>query len=220
MMLIMIFSACRLAELARIELPTDDEITESTIWLHTVTKQKATVRETIVIRTVTESALCPVHATQMWLGRRATMGLGKLFLPSAWHAERAGPREELRANDIAERFKRVLRCANIPPTYSAYSIKHAVITKLFRAGATDAQVVEFGRWAKNSKTPRTWYNIETLEKDWLGTLVVANMLNKPEDEALESLDAEYLPATRSAEEAEARGAIAKWLYTPLSPPPT
>jgi hypothetical protein len=215
MMLIMICSACRLAGLARIELPIPTEVTDSTIWLRTVTKQKATVRETVVIRVVTETSLCPVRTTRAWLPRRASLGPGKLFLPSVWHEKHVQTGDMLKASDIAEKFKAMLRCAGIATTYSAYSIKHAVITKLFRAGATDAQVVDFGRWAKDSKTPRTWYNIETLEKDWLGTLVVANILEQSEDEAMEGLDAQYLPPTRSAEQAGARNAAEKWLCTPL-----
>jgi hypothetical protein len=108
--------------------------------------------------------------------------------------------------------------AGIDSSYTAYSIKHAVITKLFRAGASEEQVVEFGRWAKNSNTPKKWYNIQTLEQEWLGTRLLASSLRIPDDKALESFDASYLPPTRTEEQAQVRAAAQHWILDPLPEP--
>jgi hypothetical protein len=60
MMLTMIFSACRLAELARMETPTEKELGGGSIWLHTVTKQHQVAKEVVVLQRVAEPTLCPV----------------------------------------------------------------------------------------------------------------------------------------------------------------
>jgi hypothetical protein len=111
-----------------------------------------------------------------------------------------------------------MRKAGVDSSYTAYSIKHAVITKLFRAGASDEQVVEFGRWARNSNTPKKWYNIQCLEEEWLGTRLLAASMHISNDKALENLDAGYLPPTRTEQEAQVRAAAQHWILDPVSEP--
>jgi hypothetical protein len=231
MMLTMIFSACRLAELARMETPDESALEGKSLWLHTITKQHHSSKETVVLQEVADQVLCPVRTVRSWLGRRRKYGNGTLFvaLPKVQAAggqtwgdrthQDAAPAENtsrsLRSPEIAAAFVMVMRKAGIDSSYTAYSIKHAVITKLFRAGAPEEQVVEFGRWARNSNTPKKWYNIQTLETEWLGAQLLAGSMSIPRGKAIEGFDAGYLPPTRSAEEAQVRAGAQHWILNPL-----
>jgi site-specific recombinase XerD len=231
MMLTMVFSACRLAELARMETPTDSEVGGRMLWLRTVTKQHWDKKDRVVLHPVAEPALCPVATIRAWLERRRKWR-GRTLFPAltrvrAAKTQRDGredpdavaPSEDtslnLRSAEIARAFVTVMRKAGIDSSYTAYSIKHAVITKLFRAGASEEQIVEFGRWAQNSNTPRKWYNIQTLEEEWLGTRLLASSLAIPESKALEGFTAGYLPPTRTEHEAQVRVEAQHWILDPL-----
>jgi hypothetical protein len=104
--------------------------------------------------------------------------------------------------------------AKIPPQFTAYSLKHAVVTKLYRMGATDEQVVEYGHWCKGSATPRKWYNIAMLEEEWLGAKLLGESLGLTEDSAREKFVSTYMPPARTREQAEIRAQAAEALATP------
>jgi hypothetical protein len=211
MMLIMAFSACRLAELGRMERPTAAKEDTSVVTLHTILKQRQTQRQQITVRRISRRGLCPVEAVLTWLRRTAAVRRERLFYTEGGH----GSRRNMTTPDICPRFLAAMKAAGIPQQYTAYSLKHAVITKLYRMGATDEQVVEYGHWAKGSTTPRKWYNIATLEEEWLGTKLLGQSLGMSEDRIREKFTDRYLPPTRTVRQAEERAATSEALATPL-----
>jgi hypothetical protein len=212
MMIIMTFSACRLAELGRMQRPPEADGEPTTIALSTIQKQNQAKRETLVIRRITESALCPVATVLAWLRRTQESPEARLFSVRS----RGGELRAMATPDICPRFLRVMRAAGIPDHYTAYSLKHAVVTKLYRMGATDEQVVAYGHWAKGSLTPRKWYNIATLEEEWLGTKLLGQAMGLTESKVQESFTERYLPPTRTVRQAEERASTSEALATPLN----
>jgi hypothetical protein len=217
MMLIMTFSACRLAELSRMERPAQVEEDATVATLHTVLKQQQTLRQQLVIRRITRAELCPVRTLAAWLHRTPDGGDGLAFHvmgretppKTGYRALRA-----LRTPDICPKLLRVMQGAGVPAQYTAYSIKHAVVTKLYRMGATDEQVVAYGHWAKGSLTPRRWYNIATLEEEWLGAKLLGQCMGLSEESALEKFVDTYMAPARTEEQAEKRAQAAEALATP------
>jgi hypothetical protein len=218
MILIMTFSACRLAELGRMERPTGVKEDATVATLHTVLKQQQTLRQQLVIRRITRTELCPVQTLVAWLRRAPEEEDGLAFHVmqrvnppgTGYHALRA-----LRTPDICPKFLKVMQEAGVPPQYTAYSVKHAVITKLYRMGATDEQVVAYGHWAKGSLTPRKWYNIATLEEEWLGAKLLGQCMGLSEESALEKFVDTYMSPARTKEQAEGRAQAAEALATPI-----
>jgi hypothetical protein len=212
MMLVMIFSACRPAELARMELPPSEDVRREEVRLRTITKQRGGALVSVVVRRISEPAICPVAAVQAWLQRRGDIALPYLLVrcdgeetavdtkPDAGsHAAddmRAAPSRNvspmllggpvaecdasssafspprnprtLTAREICAAFRTVMAAAGIPPRYTPYCIKHAVVTKLFSRGASLEQVNTFGRWARGSRVPLLFYNITSTDGQWIG----------------------------------------------------
>jgi integrase len=208
MLLVMIFSACRLAELARMENPEEGAEGGHTVVLYTVTKQSQETRRRIVIRRLSNEQLCPVAAVAAWTERRGPVENNRLFgrsgsaAPGAEEGERQ--RREWTTAGICAQFLRIMRRAGIPEQFTAYSVKHAVVTKLFKLGATEEQMNAYGGWAQGSRTARRWYDIATLEEDWLGARLVGEWFEAKTNKALEDLLQEYLPTTSSEGGAERR----------------
>jgi hypothetical protein len=111
-----------------------------------------------------------------------------------------------------------MRAAGVPEHYTAYSVKHAVVTKLFRLGATEEQMNAYGDWAQGSRTARRWYDIATLEKDWLGARLVGELFGKSTNHTLEGFLNDYLPTTTTRRKAEARGPVIEVLTNPAGKP--
>jgi integrase len=207
MLIVMIFSACRLAELGRMERPSDPEVQEDTIILKTITKQRQDTKQQIIMRRITLAALCPVETVQAWLRRTSPQDHGRLFFlvqDRIQTGSQPATGRELKSVDICSRFLRIMRSADIPSHYTAYSIKHAVVTRLFQLGATDEQIGAYGHWAPGSRTAQRWYNIATLDKDWLGTKLVGQWLHTHPVKTLEDFDNQYMPTCRTHEQAETR----------------
>jgi site-specific recombinase XerD len=216
MLLTMMFSACRLAELGRMERPEIGEAHPESITLHTVTKQSQDTKRRIVIRRIATTALCPVSAILAWMERTAPREDGRLF--HRWTDEeklrRQGAKDELTTPAICTQFIKPMRAAGIPAHFTAYSVKHAVVTKLFRLGATEEQINAYGGWAQGSRTAQRWYNIATLEEDWLGTKLVGEWLGEDRDNTLEEFLQTYLPTTTTPEQATARASAMEALVAP------
>jgi integrase len=221
MLLIMIFSACRLAELGRMERPDLPEEPTDSVVLHTVTKQFQESKRNIVIRRLSRPALCPVAALWAWTMAVPPDGDGRLFHSLTGDSpERMAPttRKELTTPAICTQFLAVMAEAGIPSHYKAYSVKHAVVTKLFRMGATEEQVNAYGGWAMGSSTARRWYNIATLEEDWLGAKLVGEWFGANPNSTLEDFVAEHLPTTSTEQQAATRSEALEALIKPLYPP--
>jgi hypothetical protein len=82
-------------------------------------------------------------------------------------------------------------------------------------GATDEQVVAYGHWAKGSLTPRKWYNITTLEEEWLGTKLLAQAMGLTESKAQEKFSATRYSPARTVQQAEQRAHTSEALAIPL-----
>jgi hypothetical protein len=94
-------------------------------------------------------------------------------------------------------------------------VKHAVVTRLFRLGATEDQVNAYGGWAQGSKTATRWYNIATLEEDWLGAKLVGECFGKDPDEVMEDfLESHALATTTDQEAARRAGELEEVLKHP------
>ena len=218
MLLVMVFTACRLVELARMEVPQASDLSPKEVQLHTVTKQRGTIRQAMVVHAVSPPALCPVVTLRAWLQRREAHPSPRLFYrcpaegatamsasrASAHTRNAAGPAEvgdalsvpplvislshltaasiepvphaggHLTSRDVGIALKALMRAAGIPDRYGPYSIKHAVVTKLFARGASDEQVAGFGHWAPGSRVPRLFYNITGADGQWIGTKLIAD----------------------------------------------
>jgi site-specific recombinase XerD len=218
MLLIMIFSACRLAELGRMRRPTVPGGTFTSLALPTILKQKQAEKTQIVIRRVSQPNLCPVAAVLAWLQRSPDAPDGFLFhcLTRIGSGDCVTLHRVMSTADIAPELVGALRAAGIEHPYTAYSVKHAVVTKLYLLGATDEQVVAYGHWARGSLTPRKWYNIATLESEWLGTKLLKETMDIKKPETEEKFAESYLAPTRTEEQAAARADTCEALITPMS----
>jgi integrase len=209
MLLVMIFSACRLAELGRMERPDLEGPPGVSIVLYTITKQSHEKKRRIVVRRISNEALCPVTTLYAWLERtESTKGRNLFYDCTSMVTGKLVPRvsREITTPGICTRFLAAMQDAGIAPHYKAYSVKHAVVTKLFKMGATDEQVNAYGGWAPGSHTARKWYYIETLEEEWLGAKLVGEILGDNPNDTLEEFLETYLPVARTEEQASVRAA--------------
>jgi site-specific recombinase XerD len=156
--LTMIYSACRLAELARMTVDPN-QVNETRLRVDTNLKTALDTRDFIMFYPVEDSRVCPHAAIREWLGRRTPHAA--LFTHPTTNAP-------LTANTIATTLRELMTQAGISGEYGPYSIKHAVITYLFVHGAEEAQINEFGRWSIGSRVASTHYKIATPRRHWLG----------------------------------------------------
>jgi integrase len=219
MILIMVYSACRLAELGRMERPAGYKAGDATMTLTTTLKQRQDMRQQVTVRRISRKELCAVEAAEWWIARAPPTADTRLFHQlERTGIEGAEPKagQPLTTAQIAPRLVKAMRAAGIPPQYTAYSIKPAVVTKLYRMGATDEQVVEYGHWAKGSSTPRKWYNIATVEEEWLGAKLLGETMGLSEESALEKFVSTYMAPARTETQAEERARAAEALATPTT----
>jgi site-specific recombinase XerD len=179
MMLVMIFCACRLAELARMEWPETTGAEEQSLVLRAITKQKQTTLQDFVMRRATLEAICPVSTLHAWMRKAAGGKTALLF--------HQGGGQALTREVISHRFVKVFAAAGILSHYTAYSLKHAVVTKLYNLGATDEEVCAYGHWAPGSRTPRQWYYIPVVDRNWLGAKIVTSFADTMHKAVLERL---------------------------------
>jgi site-specific recombinase XerD len=156
--LTMIYSACRLAELARMTVDPK-QVNDTRLRVDTNLKTALDTRDFIMFYAVNDSRICPHAATREWLGRRSPRAA--LFT----HPTTMAP---LTTTMIATMLRDLMTQAGISDEYGPYSIKHAVITYLFTRGAEEAQINEFGRWSINSRVASSYYKIATPRRHWLG----------------------------------------------------
>jgi hypothetical protein len=164
MLLTMVFSLCRLGEIAAMRAASRQQDTDAFVVTMTQ-KQSQDQMQMVPLRATTCAELCPVRVLREWTARDHGRPPGYLF--SDW---RTG--EKWKRNRIAEVFLEVMHASGVPAFYGAYSIKHATVTALSRRGANPQQVTAMGRWAPGSRTPEQYYDIPTLDREWLGNLLV------------------------------------------------
>jgi site-specific recombinase XerD len=67
---------------------------------------------------------------------------------------------------LSRLLKNLLRDAGIPSMYTAYSIRHALITELFNRGLKEEEVNAYAGYSNNAYTALT--NCFHLEENWVG----------------------------------------------------
>jgi hypothetical protein len=88
MLLTMIFSACRLAELGRMQRPDTYSADAPSLTFTTILKQQQTLTQQIIIRRIRRAELCPVRAAIVWLQRAPASGDRFLFHALSQQGER------------------------------------------------------------------------------------------------------------------------------------
>jgi site-specific recombinase XerD len=156
--LTMIYSACRLSELARMTVDPK-QVTLTGLRVETNLKTALDTRDFIMFYPVDDKRVCPHAALREWLGKHAQKAA--LFTHHMTHAP-------MTATMIAGMLRELMTRAGISEEYGPYSIKHAVITFLFSEGAEEAQINEFGRWSIASRVPSSYYRVATPRRHWLG----------------------------------------------------
>jgi hypothetical protein len=171
--LVMIFSACRFPELTRLSVDPLG-VSADQLSLVTVTKTRMDERTAITFRPLREADICPCSAVRVWL-RRLDIDGNPLFVDPT-------TRLPLKQHAISAEVRRMFTEAGIPPSYGAYSIKHAVISFLFSRGIEEWKINDFGRWSPNSTVASTFYRVSSKEPEWLG-YEIARSLDSAHGEA-------------------------------------
>jgi integrase len=166
MILLMIFTACRLTEIRRVTVAATQR-EEGCFVATTIMKQKQAVIQPLRVYALNDSAICPVRALTAWDKKRKTLR------PPPYFFFNLTSRSHLRQSEVQDAFINLMRQAGVSADYTAYSIKHAVITKLFRLGIPDEQIINFGRWKPGSTVPRTYYYIASTRPLWPGGRISA-----------------------------------------------
>jgi hypothetical protein len=166
MLLTMVFSLSRLDELTRMTW-VPEKCSRDIFVISTIMKQHHGLLMTIPLRATACAETCPVRALQEWTARRPTSAPVQLF----FDLKTGCPFKRAR---IVNDFLQVMEAAGVPKIYTAYTVKHASVTALSRRGATLEQITAMGRWAPGSRTADMFYNITTLDSEWIGHLLVGN----------------------------------------------
>jgi hypothetical protein len=156
--LTMVFSACRLSELARMTVDPK-EVTTKRLRVNMKVKTALDIEDSITFYPVDDKAICPHAALSEWLGQSDAHQT--LFS----HPETHKP---MTATAIAAVLRELMTEAGISEEYGPYSIKHAVVTFLFDQGAGETQINEFGRWSIASRVASAYYRVATPRQGWLG----------------------------------------------------
>jgi hypothetical protein len=172
----MIFIPCRPIGMLRMD-------TETEIWssdykvLQVLSHEKTnTVRGKIslVLRVMENENLSPLHLyTLLKEGAQNRGARGGL-----WCSELGNLYKQ--SSGIARWLRKLMLEANIPPEYTAYSIRHALITALFDAGLTETQVNAYTGHSHNSHTAVNSYF--HMDKNWIGRMVERRARNVSEQE--------------------------------------
>jgi hypothetical protein len=114
----------------------------------------------LLIRRGSVSNLCPLTAYCVLKKRAATKGL----VGTLWSSKSGTPYKQAAA--LSRLLKELLKTAEIPCVYTAYSIRHALITELFNRGLKEQEVNAYTGHSNNAHTALT--NYFHLEENWIG----------------------------------------------------
>jgi integrase len=167
MISLMIFSACRLSEISRVT-PPGTQPEEDSFLLHTIMKQKQAFIQPLRVYALEDKAVCPVHTLRAWETRR-----NRLNPPQHVFFFNLRTRRHIKRDEVSAAFRAWMARAGVPDRFKGYSVKHAVITKFFRLGMPEEQIVSFGRWKAGSSVPRTYYFIAASKREWPGGKILA-----------------------------------------------
>jgi hypothetical protein len=166
MTVLMIFTACRLTEISRAE-QSEEQQEKDCFTLTTVTKQRQAEIQALCVYKIEDEAVCPVCTLRAWAERR------KRLRPPRHFFFNLTTREHIRQAEVSAAFQTLMHAAGVPARFTGYSMKHAVITKLYRLGTPEEQIIHFGRWKPGSTVPRTFYYIAATRAQWPGGGIAA-----------------------------------------------
>jgi site-specific recombinase XerD len=133
-----------------IKFGTNDECVEVMITLKTEQRRK---RRIVIGKVGERPGVCVVSTLRGILGGEDT-GVPELF------AVRIGAAyKKLSASQIALLVREVMDEAGIPKEVHPYNAKHVGLTKAWEAGATEDELRDVARWAKNSEQFRRHYRV-------------------------------------------------------------
>jgi site-specific recombinase XerD len=167
MILLMIYSACRLAEISRVT-PPDTQPEKDSFVAHTIMKQKQAFIQPLRVYALPDWKVCPVRALKAWSVRRQ-----RLHPPQHVFFFNLRTHRHVKQTAVSTAFRAWMTRAKVPDRFKGYSVKHAVITKLFRLGVPEEQIISFGRWKAGSSVPRTYYYIAATKREWPGGKILA-----------------------------------------------
>ena len=176
--LFMIFIPCRTIGAWRINCDTE-------VWSADGLSVDVTAKEktdygrgttAFLIRACKVTNLCPLTAYRLLKAEASKRGAQGTL----WCTVAGKPYKQ--ASFLSRLLKGLLREAGIPAQYTAYSIRHALITALFEMGLNEVQVNAYTGHSNNAHTALTHYF--HLDEKWVGhALVPAEMPVSPEAEA-------------------------------------
>jgi site-specific recombinase XerD len=164
--LFMIFLPCRPIGMLRID-PTEERWSDdkTTVELPVMEKMNRGRDKTVmIVRSCEIPQLCPLTHYRLMKVRAEKMG----FRTCIWIAESGKPFAQSAA--ICRLLSKLLREINIPQKYTAYSIRHALITALFDMGMSEVDVNSFTGHYNNSHTAIS--NYFHLDSKWVGRVLI------------------------------------------------
>ncbi|KAH7832272.1 uncharacterized protein MONOS_15153p2 [Monocercomonoides exilis] len=153
LILTMIFGALRPAELERMRRGTTI-FKENLVQTQVQTKTSGGETVKVIINKHPNPRIDAVVALQRWMDYTKTT----LRDEHVWFDIRE--RQPANLQRIKEELVAVLRENGIPDTFTAYSIRHAVITHLARQQAADWKAINaYARWAPGSRVAQEYYTV-------------------------------------------------------------
>ncbi|KAA6368021.1 MAG: hypothetical protein EZS28_036452, partial [Streblomastix strix] len=152
MSLLVAFSAAKMVELVRMTL-SDVQIYDQDILLQTSTTKGDKLRLYTIKLTRKNNNCCPIAELQTWINERSKMKdkLQQLW----WNFAKQKPAT---SDDCSHILLDITRKAGVPDFYTGSSIRHAMMTRLRAAGASQQVVNYFTRHALNSTVVDMYYN--------------------------------------------------------------
>ncbi|KAA6395152.1 MAG: hypothetical protein EZS28_009325 [Streblomastix strix] len=135
MIMIMIFTTCRLAEIHR-SIIEENELQNGILKVNTTIKKGSANRVELIIRQYKDSRICPVKWTQYWYERREK-GI-QVQSGRIWRIKIE--EKEWSRDQCSKQIRRVMQAAGISPQYRVTSIRSAAITKALASQATMEEV--------------------------------------------------------------------------------
>ena len=145
----------------------------------------------LLLRASTVPNLCPVHAYRLLKAGAASRGMRDTL----WCSAEGVPYRQ--ASALSRLLKALLQEVGVPSHYTAYSIRHALITALFDRGLTEVQVNAYTGHSNNAHTAVTHYF--HLDSKWVGS-DLEKRVSRKEEEVSERDDEEWQKDLHEGEE--------------------
>jgi hypothetical protein len=161
----MIFIPCRPIGMLRIDTETEIWSSDNTL-LQVISREKTnTGRGTtsLLLRTLEVRNLSPLHLYRLLKDGARRKGIQGCL----WCSETGNVYKQ--SSGIARWLRKLMVDAGIPPVYTAYTVRHALITALFDAGLSETDVNAYTGHSQNSHTAVNY--CFHLDKRWIGRMI-------------------------------------------------